>query len=148
LLNVAGDQIWGIYHASAAKKTTDKVAEIEAIMTAYFAPTVNVDRSVIEFRQMMQHQGECINAYIVRLRQTAAACGFDKLEDEVRLQVAIGSSNDKVRQKARAEKSTLEELVKLAKGQEEATSLCQSSRRHEDRPIKQESINQVSNREQ
>jgi hypothetical protein len=124
-LNVAGDSIWDIYHCSATMKTTDTLAQINAIIEAHFAPAKNLDLSTIDFRKMSQHASEGVDAFVVRLRQAAVPCEFGDgpaVEREIRLQLAIGTNSERVREKARAAETSLKDLVAAAKGEESSTS--------------------------
>ena len=79
LLHIGGDKIEEIYEAkrdSSKARKDEKYADISKHLTDHFAHQKNTNVSILTFRQASQRQGECIDAFVVRLKILASTCGF------------------------------------------------------------------------
>ena len=116
--NLAGDDIDEIVQALAKEKK--KASEVYEIIAAHFQATSNTDRLIIAFRQARQRDGEGVEAFMIRLKNMAADCGFEKPDDELRLQLAMGANDSRVLQKAMEAKTELAKLYEYARQLETA----------------------------
>jgi len=99
--NLAGDGIDLICQALAANET--KVDEVNRILEAHFQASKNTDKLILTFRQTKQRAGECIEAFVIRLRTLAADCEFgNRFDQEIKLQLAVGALDVRILQKTMA----------------------------------------------
>ena len=114
-------------------------------ITAQFASTANVDKLILSFRKTTQNKGEGVVAYVMRLRLAAVGCNFEgNLEQELKLQLAIGATNPKVHLKAIGAVQTWAELYAHAKALETGAENKRAVGIPVDRPIKVEFSNALT----
>ena len=126
LFNQAGEAFEEV--ANAVALDADTYDDVIKKVTEHFAVTGNKDATVLGFRELKQRSGEGVEAFVVRLKVAAKSCDFGtSFESEVKLQLAAGAADTRVRQKAgEADGDTLEKLYKYARrlegGEKEASA--------------------------
>ena len=124
LLHFAGpavDEIFDTLSATGEAKDYDKAIEA---LNAYFIPHVNTAFEEYNFRQAKQNQSETLDAFHTRLRQLSQNCSFTDVDKEIKNQIIVGCSSQKLRRKALREDPTLKNL--LDAGRAEETSQIQA----------------------
>ena len=124
LLHFAGpavDEIFDTLPNTGEAKDYDKAIEA---LNAYFIPHVNTAFEEYNFRQAKQNQSETLDAFHTRLRQLSQNCSFTDVDKEIKNQIIVGSSSQKLRRKALREDPTLKNL--LDAGRAEETSQIQA----------------------
>ena len=101
------------------KTAEDTLAEIKAVMTAYFVPKRSEYAEVCKFRRAMRLEGETVGDYVMRLRSLAHYCKFQELDKEIERQLVIGCGIPEFeRDCCRTDDLTLEKAISLAQGYE------------------------------
>jgi hypothetical protein len=124
LLHFAGpavDEIFDTLSDTGEAKDYDKAIEA---LNAYFIPHVNTAFEEYNFRQAKQNQSETLDAFHTRLRQLSQNCSFTDVDKEIKNQIIVGCSSQKLRRKALREDPTLKNL--LDAGRAEETSQIQA----------------------
>jgi hypothetical protein len=124
LLHFAGpavDEIFDTLSDTGEAKDYDKA--IEALY-AYFIPHVNTAFEEYNFRQAKQNQSETLDAFHTRLRQLSQNFSITDVDKEIKNQIIVGCSSQKLRRKAPREDPTLKNL--LDAGRAEETSQIQA----------------------
>ena len=117
--NLAGDGIDLICQALAASET--KVDDVNRILKTHFQASKNTDKLILTFRQTKQRAGECIEAFVIRLRTLAADCEFGtSFDQEIKLHLAVKALDARVLQKAIANSVDLKTLDSYARELETA----------------------------
>ena len=124
LLHFAGpavDEIFDTLPDTGEAKDYDKAVEA---LNAYFIPQINTAYEEYNFRQAKQRDNETLDAYHTRLRQLSQNCSFADVDKEIKNQIIIGCSSQKLRRRALRDNPTLKEL--LDAGRAEETSQAQA----------------------
>ena len=66
----------------------------------YFDPKKNIEYEIYTFRQAKQNSGESMNSYHSRLRQLASTCEFADTDKEIKSQIILSCSSQRLRRKA------------------------------------------------
>ena len=80
--------------------TGDDFATAKEKLTEYFDPKKNVEYEIYTFRQARQNPGESMNAFHSRLRQLSATCEFGDVDKEIKSQIILSCSSQRLRRKA------------------------------------------------
>ena len=70
------------------------------------------------FHQAKQKHGETIDVYHTRLRQLAQTCNFGDIDREVKSQITIGCSSQRLRRRAFRDDPNLKDLLAAGEAQE------------------------------
>ena len=117
LLYYAGEEVCEIFETLV--DTGDDFATAKEKLTEYFDPKKNVEYEIYTFRQARQNPGESMNAFHSRLRQLSATCEFDDINKEIKSQIILSCSSQRLRRKAlRDTTMTLETLLNEARALE------------------------------
>ena len=123
LLHFAGpavDEIFETLPDTGEAKDYDKA--VEALNT-YFIPQVNTAYEEYNFRETKQRDNETLGTYHTRLRHLSQNCSFADVVKEIKNQIIISCSSQKLRRRALRDNPTLKEL--LDAGRAEETSQAQ-----------------------
>ena len=118
LLHYAGpavDEIFDTLPDTGEDK--DYKAAVDAL-NAYFIPQANSAFEEYNFRQAKQQHGENIDAFHTRLRQLAKTCEFANDDKEIKAQIIIGCSSQRLRRQALRDNPSLKDLLTNARAQE------------------------------
>ena len=92
--------------------TGDDFATAKEKLTEYFDRKKNFEYEIYSFRQARQNPGESTNAFHSRLRQLSATCEFDDVDKEIKSQIILSRSSQRLRRKTlRDTTMTLETLL-------------------------------------
>ena len=111
LLHYAGpavDEIFDTLPDTGEAKDYKKAIDA---LNAYFIPQVNTAFEEYNFREAKQQNGETIDAYHTRLRQLAQTCDFNNIDKEVKTQIIIGCSSQRLRRRALRDNPSLKDLL-------------------------------------
>ena len=81
-------------------ETGEDFATAKEKLTEYFDPKKNVEYEIYTFWQAKQNPGASMNAYHSRLRQLATTCEFEDVDKEIKLQIILSCSSQRLRRKA------------------------------------------------
>ena len=110
LLYYAGEEVCEIFETLA--ETGEDFATAKEKLTEYFDPKKNVEYEIYKFRQAKQNPGESMSAYHSRLRQLATTCEFADIDKEIKSQIILSCSSQRLCRKAlRGTTLTLETLL-------------------------------------
>ncbi|XP_068729065.1 uncharacterized protein [Montipora capricornis] len=113
----AGEEVCEIFETLA--ETGEDFATAKEKLTEYFNPKKNVEYEIYTFRQAKQHPGESMNAYHSRLRQLATTCEFADVDKEIKSQIILSCSSQRLPRKALRDTTlTLETLLNEARALE------------------------------
>ena len=117
LLHYGGEQLSDIF------ATLEEEADVSYKLTkvkldAYFEPKVNLTYETYNFRMLCQEEGESIDKFVTRLRESAARCKFHDPSREIKDQVVQKCNSDKLRRRALREDPSLDSLLKCARAME------------------------------
>ena len=118
LLHFAGpavDEIFDTLPDTGEAKDYDKAVEA---LNAYFIPQINTANEEYNFRQAKQRDNETLDAYHTRLRQLSQNCSFADVDKEIKNQIIIGCSSQKLRRRALRDNPTLKELSDAGRAEE------------------------------
>ena len=122
LLHYAGEQVYEIFETfSDAQKGGDDEEGYQTLktsLTTYFEPKKNVDYETFIFRQTKQEKSENVDAFCTRLRKLAATCDFGNVEREIKSQILVGCTSNRLRRRALREDMSLTDLLKHARSLE------------------------------
>ena len=90
------------------------------IVKQVILPTVNTTNESYKFRHITQNDGEEFQAFVNRLRIQAKKCDFADEDRQIKDQIVIGCSSDKLRKVALREGPDLNRLITLGKSEESA----------------------------
>ena len=114
LLYYAGEEVCEIFETLV--DTGDDFAMVKEKLTEYFDPKKNVEYEIYTFWQARQNPGESMNAFYSRLRQLSATCEFGDVDKEIKSQIILTCSSQRLRRKAlRDTTMTLETLLNEAR---------------------------------
>ena len=71
LLYYAGNDVSDIFNTVAGETDPDTYKLAKDKLTAYFEPKVNLTFETYNFRQLYQKEGESLDKFVTRLRETA-----------------------------------------------------------------------------
>jgi transposase InsO family protein len=94
-------------------------ADSVKLLDEYFVPKVNLPFERHQFRQMSQIAGETVDQFVSRLRQKAATCEFEKVDEAIRDQLIERCCDSKLRRKfLERVNATLKDLQDIARAYE------------------------------
>lgn len=126
LLHYAGPDVDEIFDTlSDTGEAKDYQKAVDALNT-YFIPQVNTAYEEYNFRQAKQQHGETIDAYHTRLRQLAQTCEFANVDKEVKTQIIIGCSSQRLRRRALRDNPNLKDLLAAGRAQERSEAQAES----------------------
>ena len=121
LLCYAGEEVREI--VETLSETGEDFATAKEKLTEYFDPEKNVEYEIYKFRQVKQNSGESMSAYHFRLLQLATTCEFADVNKEIKSQIILSCSSQRLRRKAlRDTNLTLETLLSEARALETVSS--------------------------
>ena len=118
LLHFAGpavDEIFVTLPDTDEAKDYDKAVEA---LNAYLIPQINTAYEEYNIRQAKQRDNETLDAYHTRLRQLSQNCSFADVDKEIKNQIIIGCSSQKLRRRALRDNHTLKELLDAGRAEE------------------------------
>ena len=117
LLHYGGEQLSDIFATIAEEEdVTYKLARVK--LDAYFEPKVNLTYETYNFRMLAQQEGESIDKFVTRLRESAARCQFHDTSREIKDQIVQKCTSERLRRKALREDPSLEALLRGARAME------------------------------
>ncbi|XP_067026640.1 uncharacterized protein [Acropora muricata] len=117
LLYYEGEEVCEIFETLA--ETGEDFATAKEKLTEYFDPKKNVEYEIYKFRQAKQNPGESMSAYHSCLRQLATTCEFADIDKEIKSQIILSCSSQRLRHKALRDITlTLETLLNEARALE------------------------------
>ena len=116
MLYYGGKELHDVYKTLAA--ATDDYEATKDKLTAKFQPSKNVTFEVYNFRSLKQLEGESIDKYVTRLKESSSRCGFADVDLEIKHQIVFSCRSNRLRRKALEEDSDLAALVKYARSLE------------------------------
>ena len=126
LLHYAGpavDEIFDTLPDTGEAKDYKKAIDA---LNAYFIPQVNTAFEEYNFREAKQQNGETIDAYHTRLRQLAQTCDFNNIDKEVKTQIIIGCSSQRLRRRALRDNPSLKDLLLVGRTQERSEAQAEA----------------------
>ncbi|XP_033641983.1 uncharacterized protein K02A2.6-like [Asterias rubens] len=116
LLHCTGPDVQDIFFSLTEEEGTDEYDKAVKTLNKHFEVKINVPYERYGFRNMEQAAGETVDQYIVRLRQKALLCEFDKSDEEIRDQVIAQCKSHKIRTKLleKGQSLTLDRLRMIA----------------------------------
>ena len=105
--------------ANQEPRIAETYASIKSALSSHFAPNVNVDFEIFQFRQARQLQDESMEEYVGRLRGLAINCKFPNAEKEIKQHIIYSCADPGLRRRALRD-STLDlpKLLVLARTHE------------------------------
>ena len=139
LLHTAGTELQELYYTLAATEGTLKpYKDVIEVLDEYFVPKVNVSFERHVFRQMEQQNGEKIDQFVCRLRQTAITCEFTDVDETIRDQLIEKCQDQRLRRKfLEKTNATLADLQRIARAYEAVNEQLKSMDRSPTRPTGQ-----------
>ncbi|XP_033758102.1 uncharacterized protein K02A2.6-like [Pecten maximus] len=115
LLHCAGNEVQDIFFTLPPGTGDDVYVQTVNALDTYFKGKVNVPYERYCFRKLNQ-EDESIEQFIVRLKQQAQLCNFDKLDDEIRDQIIEKCKSHKLRTRLleQGQDLTLDQLRTIA----------------------------------
>ena len=99
LLTYVGEKMYEIYEQIVLGDITTQT--YNGVLTAFdthFATAVDYSYECYVFRQMKQLSDETLHQYFIRLKEQAAKCNFTDTDREIKQQIELITSNNKLRQ--------------------------------------------------
>ena len=99
LLTYVGEKMYEMYEQIVPEDITTQT--YHGVLTAFdthFATAVNYNYECYVFRQMKQLSDETLHQYFIRLKEQAAKCNFTDTDREIKQQIELITSNNKLRQ--------------------------------------------------
>ena len=117
LLYYGGEDLSDIFSTLCEEAdTTYKLARVK--LDAHFEPKVNLTYETYNFRKLVQEEGESIDKFVTRLKESAARCQFHDASREIKDQVVQKCLSERLRRKALRDDPSLEALLKAARAME------------------------------
>lgn len=145
LLTYMGDDSYEIFEniKPSAEPTFD---EVITAFDKHFEPQVNVSYETFLFRNLKQHQEETLHQFFIRLKEQATKCAFHDMDKEIKQQIELATTNNKLRMHSfQHPKTTLQELLVVGRTLEETNrqvEILQKSQRAENA---EEDVNFIKN---
>ena len=98
LLYYAGEEVCEIFET--IPESGDDFDKVKGKLDEYFDPEKNIESEIDTFRQAKQNSGESMNSYHSRLRQLASTCEFADIDKEIKLQIILSCSSQRLCRKA------------------------------------------------
>ena len=125
LMSVMGRECFRIYqHIDISEDDREDPKKILDPLEKHFEPARNVIYERFKFNTCVQEQGETIDQYITKLKQMAATCKFEQLENELirdRLVLEVKDSSAKARM-LREPNLTLQKAIDMCRNSEIANA--------------------------
>ena len=101
LLHFAGQKINDIFDTLAEEDDSDSFEVTMQKISDHLEPKKNIAFNRYTFRSIKQQEGETTKSYVIRLKEEAMKCEFDKysVNEAIVEQVVVNSNSDKLRQK-------------------------------------------------
>ena len=117
LLYYAGEEVCEIFET--IPESGDDFDKAKEKLNEYFGPKKNIEYEIYTFRQAKQNSGESMNSYHSRLRQLASTCEFADTDKEIKSQIILSCSSQRLRCKALKDTTmTLQALLDEARALE------------------------------
>ena len=95
LLHFGGFELQDVYESFEDSGNTYN--NLKQAFYTYFEPQTNSSFEIFNFQKTVQTEEENIKAYFLRLRDMASRCGFDDTNEQVKTQLILGTSSQKLR---------------------------------------------------
>ena len=119
LLHTGGLDLQELYFTLEPEDETNTFDECLSVLDNYFVPKVNIPFERHLFRQMEQLSGEKVDQFVCRLRQKAATCDFENVDETIRDQLIEKCQSAKLRRKfLEKPNASLSDLQDIARVQE------------------------------
>ncbi|XP_057298563.1 uncharacterized protein LOC130629400 [Hydractinia symbiolongicarpus] len=117
LLTYVGDSTYEIYENVKPEREEDVTyPNVVAALEKHFEPQVNKSYETYLFRNMIQQEDETIHQYFIRLKEQAVKCDFHDKNFEIKRQIELSTTNNKLRLYSfRNPDKTLEEILVTGK---------------------------------
>ena len=130
LLHYVGKRVNNIFDTLPDRGENNNLTATCDVLTAHFTPKKNVSFEIFEFRKLQQASGESIDEN--HTRKAAKCCEFHDNDTEIKLQIELGTSRNKLRQHSFPNPSlTLTDLLgyarTLAETEKQASGIANSS---------------------
>lgn len=95
LLHYGGFELQDIFEVLDNTGTT--IEDLTNAFSRYFEPKTNECFEVWNFQKTIQNDGETLQSYYVRLKTIASRCNFDSINQQIKTQLILGTTSNKLR---------------------------------------------------
>ena len=121
LLNYAGEEVCEIFET--IPDSGDDFDKAKEKLDEYFDLKKNIEYEIYTFRQAKQNSGESMNSYHSRLLQLASTCEFADTDKEIKSQIILSCSSQRLRRKALTLQALLDEARALEVSEKQAVDI-------------------------